>query len=118
MTSATPGWTPSTIPRSARWSTRSRARIPGGLINSSSSPTLPGRANIRSTVREWAAANGLRVEHNDHLEIQVRVTLQQLARFLDETFGAERNSAAAPLQRHVRERLRDDCTYLLAADEF
>jgi hypothetical protein len=43
---------------------------------------------------------------------------QQLARFLEGTFGAEDDSAAAPLQRHVRERLRDDCTYLVVADEF
>ena len=71
-----------------------------------------------NVVREWAAANGLCVEHNGHLEIQVRVTRQQLARFLEETFGPERDSAAAPLQRHVRERLRDDCTYLVVADEF
>jgi hypothetical protein len=78
---------------------------------------VPGEYSI-NLVKEWAAANALRVEHTDHLEIQVRVTRRQLARFLEETFGEEEDSLAAPLQRHVRERLCEDCTYLVRADDF
>jgi hypothetical protein len=77
----------------------------------------PSRYSI-NIVRDWAKANGLAVEYVDHLEIQVHVTRQQLARFLEETYGPENESVTAPLQRHVRERLRDDCTYLVVADEF
>jgi hypothetical protein len=80
-------------------------------------PPRPGNYWI-NLVREWAAAKALPVEHVDPLEIHVRVSRAHLLDFVEDTFGQEPAGKVAALRAYLREHLRDDRTYLIAADEF
>ena len=71
-----------------------------------------------TTVKDWAAAQGLPVNHNDPLEIQVPVSRDQLLAFLAEMFPPGPTSPAEPLRAHAMNRFKNDCTYLIVADEF
>lgn len=64
-------------------------------------------------VQEWAALNGLPVEHTSHIEIRVRVSKQQVLAFLEWAYGTPPSPTG-----FATTRLRDDRTYYLYADEF
>jgi hypothetical protein len=78
----------------------------------------PPRPYWITRVREWAETKSLPVDQVDPLEIRVRVSRAQLLEFIEETFGPEAAGKVAALRAHVRERLHDDRTYLIVADEF
>src|SRR5258708_4254602 len=69
-----------------------------------------------NTVLDWAKAQGLPIGYSDGRTLaKVAVSRTQLLDFLDSTLGRE---SVPRLRAHVRDRLRDDRTYLIVADEF
>ena len=98
-------------------------------------PTPPGTF-WNSILVVWARQHDLPVDDVDELTIRVRVSRTQLLRFVDEIFWPKDGGSTYGwrpiimikdqevinrleiLRKHLRERLREDKTYYIEADEF